>query len=328
MILIGSKALNFHVKVDRIQHDWDIIGDESEVSFFLEKWKKFLVKETNYSYVFDIENNIIELRNPISFAQTDKDLINFQRRFSIVETNFGIFRVPNIQVLYDIKKSTHLCIDNLKHRNDTILIENNFDILQDTLFFKTRLRETRERISKENKVKHEFFHKYHLPEYIQHDRLHDMLADLLNINLPTYKRITTSEVEISETLFNKLDHSQKIDLMVEESLVISLERWLIPQFVENGINHTLIKSWGNNNEAMPTYLLLKHVCLTGLKGEAKYITDFSKDNFFEIEKRWVSYKKKIEEKKGFSNWFYDELFSLRKSYVKNEEIELHNKVIY
>jgi hypothetical protein len=90
--------------------------------------------------------------------------------------------------------------------------------------------------------------------------------------------------------------------------------------VENGINYKLISLFYNNNEGLPTYQILKHCCITGLKGEAEYITSFARSNFFEIEKLWQEYKLKIKEKGGFPKSFYDKLFQLREDYKQGKKV--------
>lgn len=320
MILIGSRALEYYLPLNRKCHDYDLIMSEQEYNEFKQKYTKYWVKTTSYSHIYDIDGIIIEVRNPLTLDPTDNHLLEEPWSLSI-KTPIGFAKVPSIQCLYDIKKATAECIDEPKHTYDQLFIERYFpEVNRNTLFYQLRLKETDRRTKVASKVEYDFFHKYHLPEYIKHDRLHEIFADLLNISIPTYKRITVAETDISKELFDKLTHEQKISLMVEESLVLNLERWLIPQMIENGINYRLIDKFYNNNEAMPTYLILKHVCVKGLKGEASFITDFSRNNFFEIEQEWCKAKEVIKSKGGFPNSFFDELFKLRKRYLSGEKI--------
>ncbi len=317
MILIGSHALNFYIPLTRKRHDYDFMMGEDEFNLFHCGYKSYLVKETAYSNIYDIDGRIVEVRNLKTLDPTDKIIFaDCQEAAFLVATPFGPARIPRLSIIYDMKKATALCIDEPKHKFDLDLMNRCYPEFEQTNseFFQLRLKETQARVAKSDKIKHDFFHKYHIPEYIKHDLLHLELAELLNLNIPTYQRITTAETDISEELFNKLTHQQKISLMVEEVLVLNLERWYVPQNVENGINYKLIDKFWNNNEAMPTYLILKHVCLTGLKGETKYITDFGKANFFEIENEWIKAKEKIKSKGGFSSQFYNELFKARDKY--------------
>ncbi len=328
MILLGSRALEYYFSLNRPLHDWDFLMSQEEIRVFDLVYKPYFVKKTAYSLIYDIKGEIVEIRNPFTLDATDKELLN--KEFPHKKTTpFGFARVPDIQTLYDVKKSTAFCIDEPKHHYDLNLFDQKSNIYQldsNTEFFRNRLNETKIRCEKSKKVKYDFFHKLgHLPEYILHDRLHDLYADLLDLNIPTYQRITTAETNISEELFNQLTHQQKISLMVEETLVLNLERWFVPQMVENGINHRLIDMFYNNNEAMPTYQILKHVCITGLKGEADYITNFARANFFEIEKEWILAKQKIRKKHGFPQWFFTELFQLRSKYRNGEKVGFHHK---
>lgn len=325
MIVIGSIALNFHIPLKRKIHDIDLLGTQEEFDDFYKTWGNCLVKNTKYSYIFDIEGAIVEFRNPSDLDETDLVLLGeyYKKPYQYIDTIYGKLIVPELEVLYDIKKATIAFINEPKHLYDFDLIKDAIGIQKDTSFYKQRLEETRQRSEQSGKKLYDFFHKYHIPEYILHDRLHEIFVDLLDITIPTYKRITTAETDIAEELFNKLTHEQKVSLMVEESLVLNLERWFVPQMVENGINYKLIDHFYNNNEAMPTYKILKHVNLTGLKGEAKYITDFGKANFFEIEKSWIAAKEKIKAKGGFPGWFFQELFNLREKYKKGEKIGFH-----
>lgn len=320
MILIGSRALSYYVELNRKLHDWDFLMTEEEMGRFDREYSKFLVKSTPSSNVYDINGEIVEIKSPALIDETDWVLVKQQYPRSEVITPFGNAILPNIELLYLIKKSTAEVIDEPKHQHDALLIESMYTFSIDNWFYKRRLEETRLRQEKSQRVKYDFFHKYHIPEYVLHDRLHEIIADLLDINLPTYQRITSADVAIAQELFEKLSHDQKISLMVEECLVLNLERWFIPQMVENGINYRLIDKFYNNNEAMPTYHILKHVCITGLKGEAEYITSFARSNFFEIEQKWIEAKEKIHRKKGFPSSFFSELFQIRKRYLNGEKV--------
>lgn len=324
MILIGSRALNYYIPLDRVMHDWDILMTRNEFSGFDFQYSEYLVKNTKASSIYDINGQIVEVINPESWEDTDKQLLQ-SRHENYIDSEFGTLCIPSIQILFDIKLATANHIDEPKHKHDMHLIEQHFNIEYKTKFFIERNAEIEHRVAKSNKVMYDFFHKYHIPEYVLHDRLHDMISDLLDQNMPTYKRITVAETDISEELFNKLTHNQKVSLMVEESLVLNLERWFIPQMIEKGINHRLIDMFYNNNEAMPTYKILKHVNLTGLKGEAKYITDFGKANFFEIELMWQIAKKIIKGKGGFPSSFFNELFKLREDFKQGKQVGYHHK---
>lgn len=305
---------------------------EIEFMHFLRKHKDFVVKETPGATLFDIKGIVIEVKPQSKFTLTDHQIWCKSSNY-VADTPFGICVIPDLQTIYDMKCATAECIPEWKHQYDRDLIEKTVtSVARNTNLYRDRLKETQDRIAKSDRVKYEFFHKNSLketkiatiPEYIVHDRLHELVADLIGVTLPTYIRITSGDVAIKREQFDKLTHEQKIDLMMEESLVLALERWFIPQMVERGINHRLIPMFYNNNEAMPTYLLLKHVNIKGLIGEEDYIVQFGRDHFNEIEKRWIEAKQKIKDNGGFPQWFYDELFVLREKYRNGEKVGIHH----
>jgi hypothetical protein len=317
-IIIGSHALNQYLPLNRIMHDIDLYMSNEEYLDFYKQNSKFLIKETNSSYLYEmIDKSLVEIKTVNKMEATDVLIYNRALKNCCI---------LSIQDIHDMKKATiDGGITEPKHQYDLDLIYEYYpEVERNSELYQNRLRETIERLSKSKKIKYDFFHKYHIPEYIYHDELHVIFADLLGKNIPTYQRITNGDVSIAEELFNKLTHDQKIDLMVEESLVLALERWLIPQTVENGINHNLVDMFYNNNEGLPTYQILKHCCVTGLKGEAEYITQFSRNNFFEIEKSWQSAKEMIKSKNGLPMSFFNKLFDLRKRYKAGENVGLHN----
>ena len=63
----------------------------------------------------------------------------------------------------------------------------------------------------------------------EHDLLHEMLVqhDYFDNKIPTYKKILKdgAEVDVSEEKFNKLAEKEKFNLVIEEIMVMSLERY-------------------------------------------------------------------------------------------------------
>lgn len=324
MLLIGSKALQYYIPdLKRVTHDYDVLMKDEEYIAFLYKNEKKIIKENTSSVLFEIDSHIVEVKPQSKWEPTDVAL--YAHEFNHIKkciTPFGECTVAEIAFLYDMKRATVQCIDEPKHRHDLKLMQTHFGFSDfETEFYKNRLEEAKTRTLKSRKVKKDFFHQYHIPEYVYHDELHEIIADLLDVKLPTYQRITNGDVAIAEELFNKLTHQQKVLLMVEESLVLALERWFIPQMVENGINHYLVDNFYDNNEGLPTYKILKHVNITGLKGEAEYIVAFGRENFFEIEQEWQKAKSLIRKKGGFPKSFFLELFRLRNEYKKGVQID-------
>ncbi len=333
MLLVGSKALQAYMPVGRIIHDWDIWMSESEYREFQMQNHSYLVKETQYSSIYDINGVIVEIKSERQFTPTDKKIWNGVYR-DVMKTPFGNCLVPDIQTIYDMKCATAECIPEWKHLFDKENIEKGYpcSIVSDTELYKERLVETQKRVEESKKNLHGFFHKNShketkistIPEYIKHDRLHELISDLMDSGMPMYLRIIDGDFKVDMNLFDKLTRTQKIGLMVEESLVLGLERWFIPQMVENGIKAKLIDRFWSNNEASPTYMLLKHVNIKGLIGEQPEITQFGRDNFAEIEKVWIRAKAQMQANGGFPTWFMNEIFDLREKYKNGEKVGLHH----
>lgn len=331
MLLVGSKALEHYIKLDRVIHDWDLWMTEPEFCKFLNEYQSFLVKTTPHSTLFDINGSIVEITHEKQFEPTDVEIFE-SALGEPINTPFGYAIVPDIQTLFDMKLSTFNCMPEWKHDYDSKLIAKNFSVELNTDLYNKRLIETKTRIERSKKNLYGFFHKNThketkiatIPEYIVHDRLHEMIADLIGLNIPTYIKTINGDYQTDMNMFNKLSHELKVSLMAEESLVLALERWFIPQMVENGINYRLIEKFYNNNEAGPTYALLKHVNIKGLIGEEPEIVQFGRDNFADIEKSWIAMKEKIKANGGLSQWFYNEIFAAREKYRKGEKVGIHH----
>ena len=77
-----------------------------------------------------------------------------------------------------------------------------------------------------DKSKTEFFND-NVMYYVDHDYLHELVAIE---DKPAYTKCLTGEVMFSNKLFNQLDYQSKVDMVLEESFVLALERCLIPIF--------------------------------------------------------------------------------------------------
>lgn len=78
-----------------------------------------------------------------------------------------------------------------------------------------------------DKSKDDFFQSGDLVYYHEHDYLHELLAIE---DKPAYTKCLTGEVMFSNKLFNQLDYQSKVNMVLEESFVLALERCLIPMF--------------------------------------------------------------------------------------------------
>ena len=77
-----------------------------------------------------------------------------------------------------------------------------------------------------DKPKNQFFNDS-VNYYVDHDYLHELVAIE---DKPVYTKCLTGEVMFSNKLFNQLDYQSKINMALEESFVLALERCIIPMF--------------------------------------------------------------------------------------------------
>lgn len=77
-----------------------------------------------------------------------------------------------------------------------------------------------------DKSKNQFFN-ISVNYYVDHDYLHELVAIE---DKPAYTKCLTGEVMFSNKLFNLLDYQSKINMALEESFVLALERCIIPMF--------------------------------------------------------------------------------------------------
>lgn len=75
-----------------------------------------------------------------------------------------------------------------------------------------------------NKSKESFFTDK-VEYFVDHDLIHERVA--IN-SAPAYQKCLTGEVMFSNKLFNQLDYQSKVEMVLEESFVLALERCLIP----------------------------------------------------------------------------------------------------
>lgn len=77
-----------------------------------------------------------------------------------------------------------------------------------------------------NKSKEQFFND-RVTYYVDHDMIHEKVAI---DSVPAYTYCLTGEVMFSNKLFKDLEFQKKVNMVLEESFVLALERALIPMF--------------------------------------------------------------------------------------------------
>lgn len=286
MVLVGSHALSKYVNLDRKLNDWDFwVTSWEELPTYFKQNKP--VKDSENSKVYLTEHGIVDIVKIKD--ETDKEI--YKRSFHNVETPFGEFHYPGIADLSVIAEVSAECYDRVKYKSDLLKLKSvhnfNYSILS---LYTRRLEETRNRINSSNKAKYEFFHKYELPEHIEHDLLHVFAAEHMNLPKPTYELFIDGETTPSEQFFNNLPHELKISRFIEESMVLSWERWLVPNMFKSGVfNKKIFATYFQlDNVNSPARRLLNHVCLKGLRDEPRFMCNFGTQNFPEIENKYLT----------------------------------------
>lgn len=284
MLLVGSQALSIYTDLNRRIGDYDFwVKDWNDLPEKIKKLKP--VKTTDMVKMFLYNGKIIDVVK----IKDETDLTIFNR--SKTKTKVLGFEVsyPSIEDLYVMTKVSSEIHDRVKYSFDLKTLNQRFNIEPDKDLYSKRYAETKNRVDASVGNKYEFFHKYDLPEHIEHDLLHVWVADFMELSRPTYELFIEGDTTPNEEFFNNLPRDYRISRFVEESLVLSFERWLIPKMVQHGIYNTKILNFffDLDNPACPPRKLLNHVCFRGLRDEPKFMSKFGTENFGEIEQKYL-----------------------------------------
>jgi hypothetical protein len=86
-----------------------------------------------------------------------------------------------------------------------------------------------------------FFGGYGKQRYVNHDRIHEWVSRGLNLSYPTFQLIVVNYTEVDEEKFYALPYRQKVSCLVEEALVLGIERWFIPSVAASTVK--VCKLW-------------------------------------------------------------------------------------
>jgi hypothetical protein len=280
MIIIGSKALNYHIKGYSTPKDWDFIGTEKDILAYcynnaINVEKK---KYTNLTLYIgkDTDGKVYEFE----VAEDNRSSVDYLKVMGDME---GRLIYASLEMLFSLKKSHINCAINFdKHIKEYHLLK---DLLgEDTLKDITakRYKETKERLKvklpKLNQSVQEFVTESQsiVKRIYDHDDIHRIVA---HNDKPAYFKIQpdTTRVWCSEDMWNGLSEQEKIEMVLEESYVISLERKLIPMLFQGGAVYTTEKAfkWA-----------LMRICTTLASG---YFRQFAVDNYYKIIANYNTY---------------------------------------
>jgi hypothetical protein len=308
MFLIGSRAAEHHglkVQRDVSKSDWDIIGTEFELEFFL---KKYNTKATESKFPGKFKIKIEVESQPDSFIEFDatrnesneilNSLINLCRPTTFIIGTFknGFF-VPPQSILYMIKRShANFNVNFDKTIQDLRAMMKQWSLygLQHMMyhnsFYIARHKEAKERFGKIqeriklNKPNDDFFMGgMNLRTYV-HDDLHKAVA--FHDGVPMFEKCKSdlNNAFIDKELFQQLSHDDQVHMAMEESMVIALEREYIPNR----------DKFSDLTERAKTNMYRKGM-IKEIRDLCKgWFQDFMIDNILDIEKPKWDYVAKFE----------------------------------
>lgn len=299
MILIGSRALA-HYGLKRKCIDWDFLGSQIE----LDKFKSMAsnIVETKHSTVLKIGDDIVEFSIATHFDKTL--MMTYGNQTYCFRGMY--YEIPDIEGLLAIKQATANHLNREKHFEDINWIHSEFpDIVMDQPLYDHKDWEIETRVKEAKANKHEFFHKYHDVEKLEHDKLHDMIAEMFFDGYPAYKWFVTTDTTPSKEAWVKMSETMKLRRFIEETIVLTLERWYIPKLLKRGVYNPYTK------KAFPKMIqtLGEHV-IRGLRDEAPFLSEWGKANKELVLNALKPYGKKLVSQ-DFQKWFYDELLEKR-----------------
>lgn len=234
MILIGSRALLFRAPkiLNRKPEDFDFIGREDEILKWLEdNLISNFVREDNRIMVQDqqIEFDIIQ---PNSSNEILESIVKNDSS-TIDSKEFGL--IPNLDLLFCLKAS-HRYLKNSPHFWKTAIDYHRMKDVGAKIrpeymdFFKLREKETyaRQAHPKLNVNKKQFFDEKFGIEYIViHDDIH---LSVKRGERPAYEyfKKDNEEVLCDKQKFFSCPKEIQINSILEESMVLSIERSLLP----------------------------------------------------------------------------------------------------
>jgi hypothetical protein len=229
MLLIGSCALSKNSPfLDISSKDRDFIVDEKVFIETKNKVKKdglkVLIDDDDLFAYKDTNGIIIELTLSKT-GETNYELLKQYNAFG------SKIKVANNVTLLWLKESHKYKKDSphfYKTMNDIqtlrILVGENYKETKPSWFKKREIETYNYGHPSLNTTKKEFFDDS-VPYIYDHDDIHIHVA----INgEPAYKSFSNGEVNCSKEMFNNLPYETRLNSVVEESMVLSLERSLIP----------------------------------------------------------------------------------------------------
>lgn len=299
MIVIGSKALLFRLaqtseNVERHEKsDYDVVMTPEEFVQWSEdysgnirslvptkenKYKAVLLSDSGLRKVYEIE---------LGFDGTSAKYL-LDRVDEVTDAVISGFLGEQMHTLslpyLMMTKKSHLIfpVHFEKNINDYHLIKGYLElgsfVPNEAMneYYTLRSQEAKDRYKqrtpKLNVTTEDFFSsKLNVPHYFVHDDIHEVMA---HHDEPVYKKMQPdpSMAWCAKDMFFALPYEMQVQAVQEEAYVISLERYIIPQYGDNHENH--FEMYKN---------ALKRICTTLCSG---WFREFAIENYPEAIKRY------------------------------------------
>ncbi len=277
MIIVGSKALNYHFpEYKREVKDIDIIGTSDDIKYLINSLRPENVRHTDdITTLFNIKCNEVFNTNNVEILNADNsEALKEYLKFENGETGL---KYASPEVLLSLKKShIHFPIKFSKHIIDYNFLLNN--LKEDKLKDITNLNfiETEKRIGKLKtpslkKSTSNFFGQSdgYVKYFYKHDDIHHVMA---HYNRPIYEdmQVDSESAWCEKDMWSKFNFEKKAKCVLEEAYVIALERKIIPMLNGCGEIITAKKAFDWS---------LMRICTTLCSG---WFRQFATDNYVKI----------------------------------------------
>lgn len=257
-VVCGSQALKFWNRLTRKPSDWDLLW-ESPKTFT------------------KVGDQIIDA-NSFHDESTNLELAKRSQQNPEIDTPVGKAVVMGLKEI-KIMKLASLCLEKNKNLQDLKVME---DIVLDEADLE--LVERRKKDTENKKNREQFFNKYAINRFFDHDQLHHFLN-----SSPAYLKIlkNNSLHEVCEEKFAKLDLVAKIELIREEVFVLALERFLVPRIIANPlrVNHFCNVFFKVEKSSDPAIYWLDRFC-SNLQDNPLFLKEWARSNYFLIMNRF------------------------------------------
>lgn len=232
MILIGSKAIKFHVPEWREPLDTDLVGAYEEAEKYQKAYKPkvcYPIDSGNSIYMKASDGQITEIEVAWEGSRADKLIKFVEDQVDTVEW-LGV-KVPSLDVLYMLKMSHRYKKDSphFKKTLDDILALRKLGAKirsEHQEFYEQRMKDTYTNVlPKLNQSKEGFFDNESSIYTLDHDSIHDAIK---NLEKPAYEYFKDGAVWCSKDLWDACDESVKLFAAYEEIGVLSIERSIFP----------------------------------------------------------------------------------------------------